>query len=107
MRTTFARLAEAETRARDGDAAPAPITEEEAARPGKGLIDESHFWLFMTWYQMGGLEHPPTLTELAAMPAAMRSDILYLLRELGSIRRSQRKRGEKPNQGPKRKAGRQ
>jgi len=98
-------MVEAEARARKGEDAPKTITEEEAARPSKGLIDEAHFWLFLTWVQMGGLEHPPTLTELAAMPAAMHKDILYLLRELGDIRQAQRKRDES-QQGQKQKRGR-
>jgi len=59
----------------------------------------------MVWYQMGGLEHPPTLTELAAMPAAMHRDILYLLREMGEARAAQRRRDEN-QQEPKKKRGR-
>jgi len=46
--------------------------------------------VFLTWYSLGGLRQPPTLTEIAAMPADLRHDILFLLREYSDAKDSQR-----------------
>lgn len=58
------------------------------------LIDEAHLTVFLTWYQMGGMQSPPTLSEVAAWPAALRHDILYLIREMGDAREGRRKTGK-------------
>jgi hypothetical protein len=57
------------------------------AAEGEGLIDPAHLELFADWYQLGGMEKGIGIMELAAMPAAMRIDLMYLLRELGRLRR--------------------
>lgn len=59
------------------------------------LIDEAHFTVFLTWYQLGGMKAPPTLTEVLAWPAALRHDVLYLVREMGAAHAAARRRGDK------------
>lgn len=49
----------------------------------------------MDWYQLGGMEKGIGIMELANMPAALRTDLMYLLREMGKLRR-QRRTKEKP-----------
>ena len=53
-----------------------------------GLIDEGNLSVFVTWYQLGGMEQAPTITEIANMPAALRHDLLYLLSEFGRMRKA-------------------
>ena len=62
-----------------------------------GLIDEANLSVFVTWYQLGGMESKPTITEIAAMPASLRHDLIYLLAEFGRLRRTRdrRKKGSK------------
>ncbi len=76
---------------RENDAGPREITEAEARRAGDELLDPANLDLFLTWHQLGGMERPPSLAEVAAMPATLRHDVLYLLREMGTIRRQRRK----------------
>ncbi len=78
---------------RKPDAAGERITPEDLAdAERRQLIDEAHLTVFLTWYQLGGIEHPPTITEIAGWPDALRRDLLYLLSELGRMRRQRRKR---------------
>lgn len=60
-----------------------------------GLIDEANLSVFVTWYQLGGMESAPTITEIAAMPAALRHDLLYLLAEFGRLRKARDRQKEK------------
>lgn len=90
-------MLDAEERARqEADAPPRRITREEMdAADRQGLIDEAHLSVFVTWYQLGGMESKPTITEIAAMPAALRHDLIYLLSEFGRLRKSrERKKGK-------------
>lgn len=57
-----------------------------------GLIDEANLSVFVTWYQLGGMESKPTITEIADMPAALRHDLIYLLSEFGRLRKSRERR---------------
>lgn len=78
------------------DDGPQAITPEDmSAAERSGLIDEANLTLFVTWWTFGGMEHPPTITEIAAMPAAMRHDLIYLISEFGRLRRLRRKRSGK------------
>lgn len=72
--------------------------EDLKAAEREGLQDPAHLDLFLDWYQLGGLERGIGLGELATMPAALRADLLYLLKELGRMRRQRktRKKGTKP-----------
>jgi len=55
------------------------------AREREGLCDEAHFDLFLLWYQMGGVQNPPTPFELRDWPATMVKDWIYLLNRLGKL----------------------
>ena len=92
IRQALGAMLDAEERAKaEGNAG--PITPEEmAAAETEGLIDEAHLGLFITWWTFGGMEHPPTITEIANMPAAMQTDLVYLLREFGKMRRRRRRK---------------
>lgn len=48
--------------------------------------------MFLTWWQMGGSEAPPTISEVAAWPAALRHDMLLLVREMGDAQAAARRR---------------
>lgn len=48
--------------------------------------------MFLTWWQLGGSQSPPTVSEVAAWPAALRHDMLYLIREMGDAQAATRKR---------------
>ena len=90
-------MLDAEERARqDADDGNRRITAEDmAAADRQGLIDEANLSVFVTWYQLGGMESKPTITEIAAMPAALRHDLIYLLSEFGRLRKSrERKKGK-------------
>lgn len=88
MRKHLGALLDAEERAGQDDA-PQRITREEMdAADRAGLIDEGNLTVFVTWYQLGGMEQAPSITEIANMPAALRHDLLYLLGEFGRMRRS-------------------
>ncbi len=54
----------------------------------------------MTWYQLGGPQHGITLTEAITMPAELRNDIFYLLRELHRMRRNRKRTREKAKKAP-------
>ena len=54
----------------------------------EGLQDPASLSIFLTWYQLGGPQHGITLTEAITMPAELRNDIFYLLRELHRMRRN-------------------
>lgn len=41
---------------------------------------------------MGGQQSPPTLSEVAAWPADLRHDVLYLMREMGRAHTAERTR---------------
>lgn len=60
------------------------------------MIDPVNLEIFLTWYQLNGPEHGISITEAATMPAALRQDLLYLLRELGKLRRRRDKQRETP-----------
>ena len=60
----------------------------------EGLLDEANLTIWLTWYQLGGTEAPPTISEIAQWPAALRNDVLYLTRQLGDIRRSKKIAGK-------------
>ena len=60
----------------------------------EGLLDEANLTIWLTWYQLGGTEAPPTISEIAQWPAALRNDVLYLTRQLGDIRRSKKSAGK-------------
>ena len=55
-----------------------------------GLCREEHLDLFVTWYQFGGLQHPPGLQELMAMPADLLKDFGYILSVLGRQRKERK-----------------
>lgn len=101
MRQTLGAMLDAEERAKaDGDSGPISA-EEMAAADTEGLIDEAHLGIFLTWWTFGGMEHPPTITEIANMPAAMQRDLTYLLREFGKMRRQRRRRKDKTDKRSK------
>lgn len=56
----------------------------------QGLCREENLYLFETWYQLGGMQHPPGLMELAAMPADLVKDLGYILGTMGRVRRERR-----------------
>lgn len=92
MRRTLTSLVDAEERARNGDDdKPQRLTREEVQRSSQPLIDPASLDIFVTWWQFGGMEHGLSVSEVAAMPAALRHDLLLLLGEMGKIRRSRRK----------------
>lgn len=74
---------------------PRQLSREDVERTGEGLLDEAHLGLFLTWYQLGGMQSPPSLLEVAAWPAALRHDILFLVRELGDMRAAEGRRKER------------
>ena len=51
--------------------------------------------MFLTWWQMGGPQAPPTISEVAAWPAALRHDMLLLIREMGDAQGTARARKTK------------
>lgn len=91
IRRTLASLIDAEEKAGQDEEEPHRITREELkAAENEGLIDGAHLDLFVDWYQLGGMERGIGIVELATMPAAMRTDLMYILREMGRIRRQRR-----------------
>lgn len=106
MQRTLAHLVDAEEKARkEDDGAPERISKADLQRAEReGLIDPAHLDLFVTWWQLGGMERGMSLTEIAQMPASLRTDVLYLLGELGKLRRSRRRAGEKKKEAAGRKA---
>lgn len=52
--------------------------------------------MFLTWWQMGGPQAPPTISEVLAWPAALRHDMLLLIREMGDAQGTARERNKKP-----------
>lgn len=56
----------------------------------QGLCREEHLYLFEVWYQLGGLQHPPSMQELAEMPADMVKDLGYILSTLGRLRKERK-----------------
>lgn len=56
----------------------------------QGLCREEHLYLFETWYQLGGLQRPPSLMELAEMPADLVKDLGYILSTLGRLRKARK-----------------
>lgn len=87
MRDIFGKLAAATSR----DNLAEPISEDEAKGGGDGLLDEAHLTVFLTWLAVGGMEHPPGLTEIAEWPADLRHDVLWLLKEYGEAKAAQRR----------------
>jgi len=59
----------------------------------EGLQDEASLSVFLTWYHLGGVQRGISITEAAEMPATLRNDVFYLLRELNRMRR-RRKRAD-------------
>ncbi len=57
--------------------------------------------MFLTWWQMGGSEAPPTISEVAAWPAALRHDMLLLVREMGDAQAAARRRKVKAGRSAK------
>lgn len=51
--------------------------------------------MFLTWWQMGGPQAPPTISEVLAWPAALRHDMLLLIREMGDAQGTARARKTK------------
>ena len=88
---------DAEERAKqEADEGSRRITAEDmAAADRHGLIDEANLSVFVTWYQLGGMESHPAITEIAGMPASLRHDLLYLLGEFGRLRRSRERKAKK------------
>lgn len=79
--------------AEQDDSEPSIITEEDMARVERtGLCHEEHLYLFETWYQLGGLQRPPSLTELSEMPATLVKDLGMILSALGRERRARKGR---------------
>ena len=56
------------------------------------MQDAASLSIFLTWYQLGGAEKGITLTEAMTIPATLRNDIFYLLRELHRMRRGRKQR---------------
>lgn len=79
-------LLDAEQRAKE-ETQPRLSRADLKAAEGEGLIDPAHLELFADWYQLGGMEKGIGIMELAAMPADLRADLMYLLREMGRLRR--------------------
>lgn len=53
----------------------------------EGFCREEHLHVLTAWYQLGGLQQPPTLTELAGLDATLVKDLQYFLRKLGEVRK--------------------
>ena len=100
MQRTLSRLVDAEEKARkEDDGAPERISKADMQRAEReGLIDPAHLDLFVTWWQLGGMERGMSLMEIAQMPASLRADALYLLGEIGKLRRSKRRADKKKAQ---------
>lgn len=93
-------MLDAEERAK-ADETPRRLTRADLkAAELEGLIEPAHLELFADWYQLGGLEKGIGIMELAAMPADMRADLMYLLKEMGRLRR-QRKATQPAAKGKK------
>jgi len=72
------------------------ITEEDLARVEReGLIDDSHFDLFVIWWQFGGSQRGLSPMEIVEMPAAMVKDFLYLMGQLNKKKKRLRKEKDK------------
>jgi hypothetical protein len=68
------------------------LSRADADRPGKALIDEAHLTVFLTWWQMGGAQSPPTISEVLTWPADLRHDMLHLMQEMGEAQGAARKK---------------
>jgi hypothetical protein len=79
---------------------PRRISREDAAQAADGLLDEAHLTVFTTWWGMGGAQSPPTISEIAAWPAALRHDMLLLMGEMGEAQAAARRR-KGPRKGAK------
>lgn len=92
MRSSLDAILDAETRAEE-DEDSGIITPEEMERADtQGLHDEAHLRIFELWYTFGGVQRGLTPMEIAAMPAAMMDDFLYLSGELARMRRKRRRK---------------
>lgn len=48
--------------------------------------------MFLTWWQMGGAQSPPTISEVLTWPADLRHDMLHLMQEMGEAQGAARKK---------------
>ena len=95
MRDTLDAILDAETSATDSDDDESGVITPEAMQQAEvtGLQDEAHLRIFTLWHTFGGTQRGLAPMEIAAMPAAMMDDFLYLSSELAR-RRRRRKRSE-------------
>ena len=95
MRDTLDAILEAETSATDSDDDESGVITPEAMQKAEagGLQDEAHLRIFTLWHTFGGTQRGLAPMEIAAMPASMMDDFLYLSSELAR-RRRRRKRSE-------------
>ena len=49
------------------------------------LCDESNLQVFRFWYEMGGLNRPPTILEAAETPATLARDFIFLLNRMRQL----------------------
>lgn len=94
MRDTLDAILEAEAGADDDDDESGVITPETMQQAEFiGLHDEAHLRIFTLWHTFGGTQRGLAPIEIAAMPATMMDDFIYLSGELAR-RRKKRKRSE-------------
>ena len=61
----------------------------------EALNDEAHLRIFTLWYTFGGVQRGLAPMEIAAMPAGMMDDFLYLSAELARMRRRRQRKSTK------------
>ena len=95
MRDTLDAILDAEAGADDSDDDESGVITPEAMKKAEagGLQDEAHLRIFTLWHTFGGTSRGLAPMEIAAMPASMMEDFLYLSGELAR-RRRRRKRSK-------------
>lgn len=43
--------------------------------------------IFEAWYALGGSQHPPSIVDLAVIPAWLRRDFMYIFSEISDVRK--------------------
>lgn len=93
MRDTLDAILEAEAGA-DGDDEESGVITPETMQQAElsGLHDEAHLRIFTLWHTFGGTQRGLAPMEIAAMPATMMDDFIYLSSELARRRRKRKGR---------------
>lgn len=92
MRETLDAILSAEDSAAEDEDEAGIITPEAMQKAEqRHLQDEAHLRIFVLWHTFGGTQRGLAPMEIAAMPAAMMDDFLYLSGELARMRRKKKK----------------